>query len=119
LRWDGVIKAGVKLDSISIKFAPNEKKIIVSVPAAEILSYQIDSDSVELLDEKNNIFNKISVEDKIKFDASTEAAMKERAIENGLLEKAQNNAEDILRRLLQANPSIGTTYTIEFIVATK
>ena len=60
LRWDGIIKAGVKLDSISIKFAPNEKKIIVSVPAAEILSCQIDSDSVRLLDEKNNIFNKIS-----------------------------------------------------------
>lgn len=116
LKWDGVIKAGVKLDLVSIEVNEDEKKIVVSVPAAEILSYQIDSDSVEVLDEQDNIFNNITVDDKIKFDAATEEAMKERAIENGLLEKAQENAEDILLRLLQANPAIGNIYTIEFVV---
>lgn len=116
LKWDGVIKAGVKLDLVSIEVNEHEKKIVVSVPAAEILSYQIDSDSVEVLDEQDNIFNNITVDDKIKFDAATEEAMKERAIENGLLEKAQENAEDILLRLLQANPAIGNNYTIEFVV---
>ena len=115
LKWDGVIKAGVKLDLVTIDVNQDEKKITVSVPTAEILSYQIDTDSVEVLDEKDNIFNKISVDDKIKFDAATEEAMKQRAIENGLLEKAQANAEDILLRLLQANPAIGTEYTIEFV----
>ena len=115
LKWDGVIKAGVKLDLVTIEVNQDEKKITVSVPTAEILSYQIDTDSVEVLDEKDNIFNKISVDDKIKFDAATEEAMKQRAIENGLLEKAQANAEDILLRLLQANPAIGTEYTIEFV----
>lgn len=116
LKWDGVIKAGVKLDLVSIEVNEDEKKIVVSVPAAEILSYQIDSESVEVLDEQDNIFNNITVDDKIKFDAATEEAMKERAIENGLLEKAQENAEDILLRLLQANPAIGNIYTIEFVV---
>lgn len=116
LKWDGVIKAGVKLDLVSIEVNEDEKKIVVSVPAAEILSYQIDSDSVEVLDEQDNIFNNITVDDKIKFDAATEDAMKKRAIENGLLEKAQENAEDILLRLLQANPAIGNIYTIEFVV---
>lgn len=115
LKWDGVIKAGVKLDLVTIDVNQDEKKITVSVPTAEILSYQIDTDSVEVLDEKDNIFNKISVDDKIKFDAATEEAMKQRAIENGLLEKAQANAEEILLRLLQANPAIGTEYTIEFV----
>ena len=115
LKWDGVIKAGVKLDLVTIEVNQDEKKITVSVPTAEILSYQIDTDSVEVLDQKNNIFNKITVDDKIKFDASTEEAMKQRAIENGLLEKAQANAENILLRLLQANPAIGTEYTIEFV----
>ena len=115
LKWDGVINAGVKLDLVTIEVNQDEKKITVSVPTAEILSYQIDTESVEILDEKDNIFNKISVDDKIKFDAATEEAMKQRAIENGLLEKAQANAEDILLRLLQANPAIGTEYTIEFV----
>lgn len=117
LKWNGVIKAGVKLDLVTIEVKEDENKIIVSVPAAEILSYEIDSDSVEVLDEKNNIFNNITVDDKVKFDAATEDAMKQRAIENGLLEKAQKNAENILLRLLQADPAIGSNYTIEFVVA--
>ena len=112
-----MIKAGVKLDLVTIEVKEDENKIIVSVPAAEILSYEIDSDSVEVLDEKNNIFNNITVDDKVKFDAATEDAMKQRAIENGLLEKAQKNAENILLRLLQADPAIGSNYTIEFVVA--
>lgn len=119
LKWDGVIKAGVELDLVSIEFNEDEKKIVVSVPTAEILSYQIDNDSVEVLDEQDNIFNNITVDDKIKFDAANEEAMKKRAIENGLLEKAQENAEDILLRLLQANPAIGTNYTIEFVAITE
>jgi hypothetical protein len=117
LKWNGVIKAGVKLDLVTIEVKEDENKIFVSVPAAEILSYEIDSDSVEVLDEKNNIFNNISVDDKVKFDAATEDAMKQRAIENGLLEKAQKNAENILLRLLQADPAIGSNYTIEFVVS--
>ena len=68
------------------------------------------------MDEQNKIFNKITVDDKIKFDSSTEGAMKDRAIENGLLEKAQKNAADILLRLLQTNPAIGDIYTIEFVI---
>ena len=41
--------------------------------------------------------------------------MKKRAIENGLLEKAQKNAEDILRRLITADEAISDQYSIEFV----
>lgn len=116
LKWDGVIKAGVKLDLVAIDVLEEEMKLVVSVPAAEILSYQINSDSVQLLNEKDNIFNNITVDDKIKFDAATEEAMKQRAIENGLLDKAQANTEEILFRLLTANDAIGDMYTIEFTI---
>ena len=115
LKWNGTIKAGVNLNLVSVKVIELEKKIIVSLPAAEILSYEIDSESVELLDEKDNIFNNISIDDKVKFDAATEKAMKSRAIENGLLEKAHKNAQDIIKRLLMSNPSIKDGYTIEFV----
>ena len=116
MKWDGVIKAGVNLDQVSIIVSKEEKKIIVTIPKAEILSYEIDNDSVQVLDEKNNIFNPISVEDKVKFDSKTENAMKERAIENGLLEKAQINAENILARLILSDPEVAAYYAIEFTV---
>ena len=86
------------------------------MPPAEILSYSVNSDSVELLNEKDNIFNNISVSDKVGFDAKTEEAMKKRAIENGLLEKALENAKDILQRLIQADPAVNSEYIIEFVV---
>lgn len=114
LRWSGVIKAGVNLEQITIEVDKAEKKIIVSMPPAEILSYE--TESMEVLNEKNNIFNNISVNDKIKFDDATQDAMKGRAIENGLLEKAQKNAEDILSRLIQSDPAAASDYTIEYVI---
>lgn len=119
MKWDGVIKAGVKLDQVTIDVNESAKKIVITMPMAEILSYEIDNDSVEVLDEKDNVFNKITVDDKIKFDAKTEEAMKERAIENGLLEKAQENAKEILLRLVAYDSEIEEYYTIEVVVIEK
>ena len=119
LKWDGVIKAGIKLDLVTIDVDDTEMKIVVSVPEAEILSYEVDNDSVEVLDEKDNIFNKLSIDDKVKFDASTAESMKQRAIENGLLEKAQANAENILRGLLLSDQDIINSYDIEFVITVQ
>lgn len=116
LRWSGTIKAGIELNKVSITIDESTKRIIVSVPTAQILSYSIDSDSVEVLNEKDNIFNSISIDDKVRFDAKTESAMKQRAIENGLLEKAQKNAEDVLTRLIQSDPAARNGYTVEFVI---
>lgn len=114
LKWDGIIKAGIQIDQIVIDVNQDAHTITVILPAAQILSYEVDSDSVEVLDEKNNIFNKISVNDKVQLDAATEAEMKDRAIHNGLLIRAQKNAEDIISRLLTANAAIGNDYLIIF-----
>ena len=114
VRWEGVIKAGVDLKQVKIAVDEEKKKITVSIPSAKILSYSVDSDSAEVLDEKSNVFNPISVTDKIDFDAKTEEAMKKRAIENGILKKAKENAEDILTRLIQSDSAEENGYTIEF-----
>ena len=50
-----------------------------------------------------------------RFDADTEAAMRQRAIDNGILEKARENAERIIEKLLTANPAVKENYTIVFI----
>lgn len=114
-KWDGIIKAGVNLEKVSVRVSDNV--IIITIPQAEILSYEIDYDSIEVLDEKNNVFNPISVEDKAKFDAATAESMKLRAIENGLLDRAQKNAENIIANLLLASVENIQEYTIEFQIA--
>lgn len=117
MKWSGTIKAGIDLEKIAVRVENNDKKIIITVPNAEILSYEIDQDSVEVLDEKNNIFNKISVNDKVQFDAACEEAMKERAIESGMLEKALKYAENIIEQLLRRDGAVGAEYAIEFEIA--
>lgn len=116
IKWDGRIKAGIKVDEIVIELDELAKKIVVTMPSAEILSYETDHDSVEILDEQDNMFNPLTIEDKIQFDAATEESMKSRAIENGVLEKAQANAQTIIARLLSANAAVGDDYSIEFKV---
>lgn len=115
VKWNGCIKAGIKLEQVSVELIEDEKKILVTMPAAEILSYEVDQESMEVLDENSNVFNPISVGDKIKFDDATEKAMKERAIENGILIQGQKNGEEILERLMRVEAAVGTEYSIEFV----
>lgn len=126
LKWDGTIKAGVDLKKVQLRLrepaSDNEnapKEIIVTLPSAKILSYEIDNDSVEILSETGNIFNPITVNDKVAFDAAAKKSMEDRVIENGLLEKAQKNAQDILTQLILFDSEIEKNYTVKFVVTTK
>jgi hypothetical protein len=114
LKWNGIIKAGVNLQAVKITVDKENKRITVTLPKAEILSYQVDTDSIEVLDERDSIFNTLTIEDKKKFDIDTEETMRQRAIDNGLLDKAWANAREIIKRLLLANPDIDGKYSIEF-----
>ena len=112
-KWDGKIKAGIQIDKIKIDIDEVNYRILITLPTAEILSYE--TFNVEMLDEKNNIFNPISIEDKNQQDEKTKKEMIDRAIENGLLDLAQKNAEGIIASLLCVNPEITSNYTIEFV----
>lgn len=114
LRWNGVIKAGVNVDEITTRIDDTAKILYISMPAAELLSHEVDYESVEVLDEKNNLFNTIKVEDKVDFDTQVSQEMERQAVKNDLLENAQENAEEIITRLLNANPDIRENYRLEF-----
>ncbi len=99
-KWDGTIKAGVKVNEIEAKINEAAKEIIIYMAPAEILSHEVDDESIETLDEKNGLFNPIKIEDVRDFDAKTKDEMEKRAKENGILEKAYENAKDIIYKLV-------------------
>lgn len=115
-KWDGVIKAGVEVSEITAELDENNKKITIHIPKAKILSHEIDSDSVETLDEKSSMFNKITVEDVRAFDAECKGEMEKRAIQNGILEKAQENAKSIIQNLIYTDQVAKQGYEIIFDV---
>lgn len=115
-KWDGIIKAGIKVDEIIVEINDATKEIIVHIPQAEILSHEIDNNSIETLDEKDGLFNPIKVEDVREFDAISKDAMEQRAIENGILDKAIENAKDIIEKLVNNDIVQEQEYTIKFEV---
>lgn len=86
------------------------------MPNAEILSHEIDNNSIETLDEKDGLFNTVKVEDVRQFDTVSKDAMEDRAIENGILDKALKNAEDIIEKLVNSDVVQEQGYTIKFEV---
>lgn len=115
-KWDGNIKAGVKVDKIITEVNDANKEIIIHMPKAEILSHEIIEDSIETLDEKDGLFNSVTVEDVRNFDAISKEAMEVRAIENGLLDKAFNNAKVIIEQIVNNDVVQEQGYKIKFEV---
>lgn len=113
IKWDGIISAGVDLSQFSISANEEERIITVYMPKADIISHDPDNDSYETLDEKSGLFNPIKVDDVRKFDLESETAMVQRAIDNSLLEQAQQNAETVVKQMLWEIPGVRENYSIE------
>ena len=109
LTYDGTIKAGVDLDGAAVDVSGTA--VTITLPEAQILSHEIDEDSVEVFDEKASIFNPFTVEDFTSFQADQKAAMEERALSWGLLEEARAKAVSSVEQLLSA--ALPDPYTVE------
>ena len=96
--YDGTILAGVDLAAATVKLT--ESAILVRLPEAVILSHEIDEDSLEIYDETRNIFNPITLSDYNGFQADQKSAMETKAVENGLLTQAREQAAAIARQVL-------------------
>ena len=89
--------------------------ITVSLPPSQILSHQVDNDSLQVFDETNNIFNQIKIEDYSDFCAEQETVMEQKAIASGLLDEADEKAKSVICDILNANQLINDLYVIEFV----
>lgn len=113
-KWDGVIKAGVEVNKIKVEINDSNKEIIIYMPKSAILSHEIKKESIETLDEKDGLFNTIKVDDVREFDKVSKEEMEERAIENGILNKASENAKNIIEKLINTDVVKEQGYVISF-----
>lgn len=113
-KWDGTIKAGIDINQVKAEENKSTKEIIVHIPKAKILSHEIDEDSIETLDQNDGLFNPVKVEDVREFDAVSKENMEKKAIENGILDKAFDNAKEIIYKLIYTETLEEQDYTINF-----
>lgn len=110
ITYNGTIKAGVDLDKAEVDVSG--KKITVTLPAAEILSHEIDEDSLEIFDENTSIFNPLKVSDYNTFNKEQKAEMEKKATDKGLLTEAGKKAADAIDDFISQLGSDEYTITV-------
>lgn len=107
--YDGIIKAGVDLSGLNVQVSGNT--VSVTIPKAEIMSHEIVEDSVEIFDEKDNIFNPIKIEDYAGFTQDQKGKIELKVQEDGLLDQAYQRAQSTIAHLLSGMPDM-ENYTL-------
>lgn len=111
--YDGTITAGV--DLTQAKVTVTDQKVTIALPAPQILSHEVDPNSLEVFDETTSIFNPITIEDYTGFQADQQGVMEEKAIQGGLLTQAKDQAEAAIGGLI--TPLLQEGQTLEITVA--
>ena len=112
--YDGAVTAGVDLSNAQVEKDDVEKRITVHIPAAEIQAVEIDLDSFQLLEEKNGLGNRISVQDFNDSLLELENKARRNAVDRGLLEKADENARSVISRFVGSLVDV-SAYHLEFV----
>ncbi len=98
--YDGTILAGIDFTQITVVKDDDKKTIQINCPKAEIISTEIDQDSFTLYGEKKGLFNPFEVEDFALSQSDMIRMEESRALDNGILKRAEENAEQILINFL-------------------
>ena len=98
--YDGVVSAGVDFSAIRVEKNDTLCTITVILPPAEIQSVTIDHDSLVIYSEKESIANPTGLSEFNTSLSQLEETAEARAIENGLLDRAGENAQRIIRSFL-------------------
>ena len=101
IRYSGVIKAGFDISDVKISVDNDYDKIYVTLPEVRITDKYLYEDKLEY-SEKNNIFNPISpdkISECLEDILNTELS---RAESEGIYDKAEENAKNIITDILSA-----------------
>ncbi len=101
IKYNGYIKAGIDLSKAVVKDV-SDTKVELEVPKATITDSVLDEKSMVILDQKNNIFNPLDLGDYQETLKKELNARELKAKKDGILERAQDNADKILRKMLQS-----------------
>lgn len=109
---EGDIKAGIDFTKVTVLVDDDAKKITITLPKSMVLASEIDHDSFHVVNEKEGWFNDLSAEDVNKTFAHVKEMEEEKAIENGLLTRADENAVRIITSFVKSSYDL-KDYSVE------
>ncbi len=110
--YDGELYAGVNFEKLSVDKDEDNKVITISIPKAEVQSVVIDKNSFKAYEEKEGWGNELTMEDFNKSLLELENAAQSRAIDRGVLDRADENAKEVIANFVTS--LVGEDYEIVF-----
>lgn len=105
--YDGCIKVGVSLDEAKIVVDDAARTVTVTLPSSRILAHETYEDTLVVLDETTNIFNPITISDYSEFVDRQKDSMEKKAVDHGVLIRADSEAQALVKSCLSLLPGIG------------
>lgn len=98
--YEGCLKAGIDFTAVRVKKDDAAKTITVTLPETKIISCELDYDSFKVYEEDVSRANPIKAEDYNGEVKELVARAQQRATERGILDKAAENAQLIIKSFI-------------------
>lgn len=109
--FTAIIRAGINLENVQIDSDPIQKKILITIPEAEIMDVKVDPNNIKFYGTGFALFNINEKEDLAKALSLAEADARKEASSTGILDLANQQSETLIKGIL-AN-AIPKGYTME------
>lgn len=116
IEYSGIVRVGIDASKVSIEpAADREDVMIVTLPDAQVLDVDCDSDSIRKVDEKH-VFSKIDSQKDVEMFNEAQKDMEQTAREDKvILAQAQTRAKKVIERYIQkCGEAVGKEYTVEW-----
>ncbi|MDR0587205.1 MAG: DUF4230 domain-containing protein [Treponema sp.] len=125
--YDGIMKLGIDGTRIRVEEASgsadgsdsansvNGPVIRIILPPIQILSHQVDDDSVEVFEQSQTIFNEIKIEEAFRVTADRKREMEEKVLNSGAVDDAKVSLEQQFGSLFRGLPGIRDNYDLAFV----
>lgn len=106
--YDGCVKVGIDLNRAWIDVEESTRSVTVTLPSSEITSHEIFENTVQVVDEKDALFNKNTIDDYNDFMTRQKEDMERKIRSSGFLTGADREAREIVRSVLSLLPGMDT-----------
>jgi hypothetical protein len=116
--YDGVMKLGIDGTKVRVEEVPdplNNPVIRIILPPIQILSHEINDDSIEVFEQSQTIFNEIKIEEAFKVTADRKREMEDKVLSGGAVDDAKSSLEQQFGSLLRGIPGIKGSYDLAFV----
>lgn len=111
--YDGTITTSIDLKEVKFSVDESTKTITATLPHSRIFDHNIPQETINVLEQKDSLFNELTFNDYNQFIAAEKPVMEEIAVQRGLLTEADEEAKKIIETFLQTIPGM-EAYTLKF-----